>query len=88
MKAQAFAGHVLLETRPIWRTHVVVHAIFTRSLSAQGDFLRRSYARKHRVTAVLTRAAAMDALYLLLLIALVGSTAAFLRLCARLEDRS
>lgn len=29
----------------------------------------------------------MDALYLLLLIALVGSTAAFLRLCARLGDR-
>lgn len=29
----------------------------------------------------------MDALYLLLLIVLVGSTAAFLRLCARLEDK-
>jgi hypothetical protein len=30
----------------------------------------------------------MDALYLLLLIVLVGSTAGFLRLCARLEDKS
>lgn len=30
----------------------------------------------------------MDALYLLLLILLTGSTAAFLRLCARLEDKS
>ena len=29
----------------------------------------------------------MDALYLLLLIALVGSTSAFLRLCVRLEDK-
>jgi len=30
----------------------------------------------------------MDVWYLLLLIALIGSTAAFLRLCARLEDKS
>ncbi len=30
----------------------------------------------------------MDALYLLFLIALIGSTVAFLRLCARLEDKS
>jgi len=30
----------------------------------------------------------MDAFYLLFLIALIGATAAFLYLCARLEDRS
>jgi hypothetical protein len=30
----------------------------------------------------------MDFLVLLLLVALIGSTAAFLRLCANLEDRS
>ncbi len=29
----------------------------------------------------------MDVWYLLLLIALIGSTAAFLRLCTRLEDK-
>jgi len=65
--------------------------IFTRSLRDKNDFLRLPYASKPRVAAVLidmsTRVAAMDAWYLLLLIALVGSTAAFLRLCARLEDK-
>jgi hypothetical protein len=29
----------------------------------------------------------MDFLYLLLLVLLIGATAAFLRLCARLDDR-
>ena len=30
----------------------------------------------------------MDFLYLLILLLLIGGTSAFLRLCARLEDRS
>jgi hypothetical protein len=62
-------------------------AIFTRFLYRSRKSLRLSYARIPKVATVPTRVVAMDIFYLLLLVALIGSTAAFLRLCARLEDR-
>jgi hypothetical protein len=61
--------------------------IFTQFLQPTRESLRVSYARIPKVAAFPNGRFIMDLFYLLLLVLLIGATAAFLRMCARLEDR-
>ncbi len=64
-----------------------MNGIFTRFLCRRCKSLRVSYAPIPRVATFPHGLAVMDFFYLLLLVLLIGATAAFLRLCARLEER-